>query len=194
MEKTMTGNTETDRIGRGSWLRTASWAAAALILLLPLAAMQITNQVVWTASDFAFAAVLLFVPLSLYELVARKTGNTAYRAGVALALVGAFVIVWGSGAVGITDSNADMLYFLALVVGFVGTLVARFRSSGMARAMGATALSLALAGVIALGAGVVPAPTSAVEVSGMTGFFVALFVGSAMLFREAARGSDRATK
>lgn len=187
--KTMAENVN-DEGGRraGPW-RKAVWAAAALVLLLPLVAMQFSDEVQWSVGDFVFAGVLLFVPLGLYEFVAKKTGDPAYRTGVATALVAAVLLLWLSGAVSITDSEAEGLYFLALVVGAVGALVARFRPHGMARAMFATALALASAGVIALASGAVPAYNSAFEVLGITGVFVVLFTGSALLFREAARGT-----
>ena len=46
-----------ERIGRngerrGSVWRIAAWGLAGLILLLPLVAMQFTDEVEWTASDF----------------------------------------------------------------------------------------------------------------------------------------------
>jgi hypothetical protein len=58
----------------------------------------------------------------------------------------------------------------------------------MARALLATALAQALVAIIALIAGKHEAPvSSASEILGLTGIFVALFVGSALLFRHAAR-------
>jgi hypothetical protein len=57
----------------------------------------------------------------------------------------------------------------------------------MAGAMLATALAQALVTMIALISGIVPAHNSASEIVGINGFFVALFIGSALLFREAAR-------
>lgn len=58
----------------------------------------------------------------------------------------------------------------------------------MARAMLAMALAQALVGAVALIAGMVPAYNSALEILGLTGLFVALFVGSAWLFRKSALG------
>lgn len=184
----MEGNAENGGVPPMSRWRLAAWVAAALLLLANFVAMQFTDEVNWTASDFVFAGVLLFVPLGIYELVARKTGNTAYRTGVGIALVAALLILWSSGAVGIADSEADLMYFLALAVGVIGAFVARFRPQGMSRAMFATALGLAAAGVIALAAGMVPAHNSTFEILVITGPFVALFVGSALLFRVAAHG------
>jgi len=90
--------------------------------------------------------------------------------------------------VGITDSDADLMFLWVPAVGIIGAIIARFQPRGMARAMFATALAQALVAVIALIAGIVPAYNSAFEVLGITGFYVALFVGSALLFRHAARG------
>lgn len=184
----MAGNAENGGGRRGSRWRMAAWAVAALILLLPLVVMQFSDNVNWTASDFVFAGVLLFGSLGIYELVARKTEDTLYRYAVGVAVAAAFLLIWVNGAVGITDSDADGMYLGVLAVGFIGALLARFRPQGMALAMFATALALVSVSVIALVAGIVPAYNSAFEILGITGFYITLFVGSALLFREAARG------
>ena len=46
--------------------------ATAFLLLLPLLAMQFTDEVVWDLADFAVAGALLFGAGLTYELVARK--------------------------------------------------------------------------------------------------------------------------
>lgn len=183
----MTADAETGT-GRGwnRW-RIAAWGIAALILLLPLVAMQVTDEVVWTVSDFVFAGVLVLsvgIPL---ELTVRKTGDAAYRAAAGVALVGAFLLVWINAAVGITDSDADGMYLGVVALGIVGAIVARFRPRGMARVLVATALAQAMTGVIVLVAGVVPAHNSPLKILAISGVFVVLFVGSALLFQEAAR-------
>jgi hypothetical protein len=167
--------------------RLAAWAAAALILVAPWVAMQFTDEVNWTASDFVFAGALLFGALGAYELAVRWTGNTVYRAAAGVALAAAVLLLWVNAAVGITDGAADAMYAGVPAVGILGAIVARFQPRGMARAMFATALAQASIGVVALAAGMVPAFNSAFEILGITGFFAALFVGSALLFREAAR-------
>ena len=43
-------------------------SAAGLLLLLPLVAMQFTNEVNWTFSDFLVAGILLFGTGGLIEL------------------------------------------------------------------------------------------------------------------------------
>jgi hypothetical protein len=164
--------------------------ATAFILLLPLSAMQITDEVAWNVADFAVAGVLLVGTGLTYSLAARKAGNMAYRAAVGVALATAFILLWLMGAVGILGEDgdpADLMYFGVLAVGIVGAVIARFRPHGMARALLAAALAQALVAVIALIAGKHQAPISSVyEIVGLNGFFVALFIGSAWLFRRAA--------
>lgn len=188
----MQGYAENGDMRRMSGWRIAAWIGATLFLLAMYVAMQLTEDVDWSAGDFVFAGVLLFGSLGAYEAAARMTGNTAYRAGVGVGIAGAFLLIWINGAVGITDSGADALYLGVVAVGIIGAFLARFRPEGMARAMFAAALGQALVGVIALIAGIVPAHNAVLEILGITGLFVALFAGSALLFRAAAREkSDR---
>ena len=157
--------------------------ATAFILLIPLLAAPS-----WTLADFIFAGALIFGTGLTYVLVRRKAGNIVYRSAVGVALAAGFLLVWGNAAMGITDSDADLMFLLWVpTVGILGAIIARFQPRGMARAMFATALTQALVAVIALIARIVPAYNSAFEVLGITGFYVALFVGSALLFRHAGR-------
>jgi len=180
----MAGNQE-NRVGqRGSRWRIAAWTTAALVLLVPLIAMQFTDEVAWDVADFAIFGALIGGAGIAFELAARKTGNAAYKTGVGLALAATFLLIWVNGAVGIIgneDNDANLMFYGVLAVGFIGALIARFESQGMARAMIATAGAQVLVFVIALAAG-----------WGFTGpitfFFLAFWVGSARLFQNAARG------
>jgi hypothetical protein len=161
--------------------------ATAFILLLPLLAAP-----AWTLFDFVFASALIFGTGLTYVLVARKGGNIAYRAAVGIALAAAFLLVWLTSAVGIIgseDNNANSMYFGVLAVGIIGALISRFQPHGMARALLATALAQALVAVIALiiGLGSPWSPPGVLGTLILNGFFAALFVGSALLFRYAAR-------
>ena len=189
--KTMEAITQDGGGRRGSRWRIAAWTAAALILLLPLIAMQFTDEVVWDVTDFAFFGALLVGVGVTFELAARKTGNTAYRSAVGVALAAAFILVWVNGAVGIVgseDNDANLMYYGVLAVGLIGAFVARFQPRGMARALFATALAQVLVAVIALIAGLGSPWSGPLEILVLNGFFVALFVGSAWLFRCAAHG------
>ena len=189
----MAENTENGGGGRGSRWRIAGWlTAVALIVLVPLVAMQVTDEVNWSVADFAFAVVLVGGVGFTYELAARKTSNTAYRAAVGVALAAALLLVWITLAVGIIgseDNDANLMYGGVLAIGVIGTLIARFQPHGMARALFATAVAQALVGVIALVAGLgSTGPIWPRDVLFLTGFFAALWVLSAALFQHAARG------
>jgi hypothetical protein len=187
----MAGNTEMDGRRHGSRGRMAVWSAAALMLLLPLFAMQITDEIKWDAADFAIFGAMLAAACGTFELAARMTGDTLYRAAVGVAVVGAFILVWinlAVGLIGSEDDPANLMYGGVLAVAIIGAFIARFRPHGMARALAATALAQALVGVIALAAGFgSTAPYFPEAIVFLTGFFAGLWLISAWLFRKAAR-------
>lgn len=161
------------------------------ILSLPAVAMQMSDTVDWGLADFAFAAALPGGTGLALELAARRAGNVAYRSAVGVALAAALllvVLVVAVGVIGETGDRADLMYVAVLAVGIVGAILARFRPEGMARTLLAMALVQALVAAIALIAGKHEAPISSVsEIVGLNGIFVGLFIGSAWLFRRAAR-------
>ena len=73
----------------------------ALLLLLPLIAMQFTKEVNWTLSDFVVAGVLLFGTGLICELAIRKIKNTKYRIVTIIAVLLVLLLVWAELAVGI---------------------------------------------------------------------------------------------
>jgi hypothetical protein len=161
------------------------------MLLLPLFAMQVTGEVDWDVADFAILAAMLGGVGGTYELAARKAANTAYRAAVGIALVAVFILIWMNLAVGIIggeDNPANVMYGGVLAVGIVGAIIVRFQPQGMARALVATALAQALVALIALIAGLGSTEANWPDVViTVTGFFTALWLASAWLFRKAAR-------
>jgi hypothetical protein len=187
----MAGNTETTGGRRGTRWRIAVWGAAAFLLLLPLVAMQFTDEVNWDETDFIVFGAMLAVACGTYELAARMTGNTAYRAAIGTAVAAAFILVWMNLAVGIIgneDNPANLMFGAVLAVGIIGSVIARFQPHGMARALVAMALAQALVAVIALIAGSGSTGSSwPWDILFLTGFFAALWLISAWLFRKAAR-------
>ena len=153
--------------------------------------MQFTEEVHWDLFDFVVMGGLLFGVGLAYELVARRSGNTVYRIAFGVGLVAAFLLAWVNGAVGIIGNEnqpANLMYGAVFAVGFIGSLVARFKPRGMAHTLFAAALVQLSVPVIALiiwpqiswgGAGIV-------GVFVLNAFFAALFVVSALLFRHAA--------
>lgn len=166
------------------------WSTAAP-LLLPLLAMQFTNEVNWGLADFVAFGAMLVCACGTYELAARMTSNKAYRAAVGVAVAAAFTLVWINLAVGIIgseDNPANLMHGGVLAVGIIGAIIAHFQPHGMARALVATALAQMLVAVIALLAGLGDPWSGPLEILALNGFFAAIFVGSAWLFRRAAYG------
>lgn len=143
----------------------------------------------WTLGDFIFAFVVLFGTGMTYELIARKMNNKTYRFAVGLAVGTALLLVWINAAVGIIgDGDLDSpngMYFGVLAVGIISAFITRFKPQGMARALFATALAQALVAKIALiyFSSAEPGP---LRILAVNGFFVLLWVGSALLFRRAS--------
>lgn len=170
-------------------------AVTGFILLLPLLAMQFSDEVVWDVADFAVAGALLFGAGLAYALVARRAGSTVYRAALGLAVVTAFLLVWTNLAVGLIgseDNPANLLYIGVVAVGLVGAVRARFRPRGMALALFVTALAQALVPVFALmiwkpNVSSGEAQSGIVQVLPVHALFVMLFVASGLLFRRASR-------
>jgi hypothetical protein len=167
--------------------RLGVWAiVVAAVLMIPLWA-----DWPWTGSDFVFGAVVLFGSAAVYELIARRSGNSAYRFAVGIAVVAALLLIWINAAVGIIGEpgGPNVMYLGVLAVGFIGALIARFRSHGMARALFAMAIVQMLVPVVALAVAkpqITMEPPGVVGVFALNAFFAMLFVGSALLFRRAS--------
>jgi predicted membrane channel-forming protein YqfA (hemolysin III family) len=164
----------------------------AALLMVPLVAMQFSSEVNWSVFDFIVAGTLLAGTGVAYELVARRGSNFAYRAAVGLALGSALFLVWSNLAVGLIGSEnnrANLMYLGVLAVGIAGAALARLQPRGMVRTLLAMAVAQGVIGVIALAFRLDPRPLQIVEVNG---FFIVLFVASALLFRVAAREQPRA--
>lgn len=160
------------------------------ILLIPLIAMQFTHEVVWTLSDFLFAGTLIFGSGLTYKLVTRESEKLIYRAAVGAALATGFILVWANDAVGIIGTEANpinLAYYGVLLIGLVGTSISRLQPKGMSVTMIITALAQAMVTIIALLGGYYQSPPSSViEILGVNGFFILLWIGSAIIFRFAA--------
>ena len=163
----------------------------ALLLLIPLIAMQYSNEVNWTLSDFVIMGSILLGVALTYELIARRSEKTVYRVAFGVGLAGAFLLFWVNGAVGIIGNEgqpANLVYGGVFIVGFVGSLLARFKPLGMARTLFASAFAQMLIPVIALLIWPPPNTSWAPSVFGvfvLSAFFAMLFVISALLFRRA---------
>ncbi len=163
---------------------------AGLILLLPLIAMQFTDEVNWSLGDFIIAFGLLFGAGLTYQLIARKAEDIFYRTAVGIAVGTALFLVWANLAVGIIGNEnnpANLMYYGVLAVGIIGAVLARFQPRGMALALVATAVAQTLVTVIALIAGL----TDSMGTLLITAIFLVLWLASAWLFRKSGEEALR---
>lgn len=72
-----------------------------LILMVPLIAMQFSDEVDWRLFDFIIMGALLFGTGAAFVLAARKVQSTKKRIIVGAILLVAFLLVWAELAVGL---------------------------------------------------------------------------------------------
>ena len=77
------------------------FTATAIILLIPLIAMQFTDEVNWTLSDFLVMGFLLISTGLLFELIIRNVSKINWRIALSLVLLLLFFLIWAELAVGI---------------------------------------------------------------------------------------------
>lgn len=158
-----------------------------LLLMVPLIAMQFTQEVNWSVSDFIIMGALLFTTGSALVMIMRYAANLANRLAFASAIGSTFLLVWVNLAVGLIGGgpNAGNLMYIGVVgVALVGTYLSSFTAKGMGRAMIATAIAIVLVAVIAILTGMQNYPGSSVEeIIGVNAFFAFLFIVSGLMFR-----------
>jgi hypothetical protein len=165
--------------------RLIGWAAPVGLLTIPLIA-----RFPWTAADFVVAGTMFAVVGGTFELAVRASGNPSYRTGAAIALATAFLIVWINLAVGVIgneDNPLNLMFFGVIAAALVGSIIARFRADGMARAMTVAAVLQGLIGIavfiLDLGRG---EPPGAGGLLVLIEFFACTWLLSAWCFRKAA--------
>ena len=99
--KTMTGNGEFGERPSVTKRMIVVLLATAMVLLVPLVAMQFTKEVNWDLFDFAVAFGLLAGTGTVYVMSTRKVKNTMHRMVVGGVLSLALCLVWVELAVGI---------------------------------------------------------------------------------------------
>ncbi|ALM09311.1 membrane protein [Sediminicola sp. YIK13] len=78
--------------------------AVSSLLLIPLLAMQFTEEVHWTFSDFLVAGALLMGTGLMVDFTLRKVAQTKYRIAICVAIVIGLLLIWAELAVGIFGS------------------------------------------------------------------------------------------
>ncbi|WP_018126637.1 hypothetical protein [Balneola vulgaris] len=80
------------------------FAGVAILLMIPLVAMQFTTEVVWTFSDFLIMGVLLSLVALGCEAVLRKVTGFKQRFALLFTILTVFFLIWAELAVGIFNS------------------------------------------------------------------------------------------
>ena len=88
-------------VGAARLWRIVAWGSAVLLILLPLLAMQVTDQVNWGVFDFVAAAMLIGGVGLGWELALRMSHDRTWRVAIAMTLAAAFLLIWAELAVGI---------------------------------------------------------------------------------------------
>jgi len=172
--------------GAGFWnrWRIAGWSVPAILLTLPA-----ILDFPWSAFDFVVMGVLLGLVGLAIELAFRASGSAAYRIAAGAAVLAGFFLVWinlAAGIIGDEDNPWNLMYFALILITLAGAVGAGFRPNGMARALFVAAGMQAVVSVVAvMVAG--DAPPGPVGVAMLNLFFLMMFLGSAGLFRLAAR-------
>ncbi|PHR48070.1 MAG: hypothetical protein COA32_05970 [Fluviicola sp.] len=76
-------------------------SAVIILLLIPFVAMQFTNGVNWSSSDFVIMGILLTGTGLLLEFSLRKIKTVKYRLMVSGIIIFLFLLVWVELAVGV---------------------------------------------------------------------------------------------
>ena len=153
--------------------------------------MLFTDEINWVEAA-AYCFILLAVGGACELARALHKRSRVYRWAAGIGLVGAFLLFWANGAVGIIgseDNPANLMYGAVFLAGLIGSLLSRLKPRGMAITLFTAAVIQMLVPVFALL--VWPAQASwgqagVIGVFMINVFFALLFVVSSLLFRRAS--------
>lgn len=72
-----------------------------LILLIPAIAMQFTDDVKWTLSDFIIMGLLIFTAGTVYVFGSRQAKNLKHKVMIGLCIAAVLIAIWIELAVGV---------------------------------------------------------------------------------------------
>ncbi len=159
----------------------------AVFLMIPLTAMQFSEDVNWSLFDFILAWTILVGSGMTYKLVARTFNSSSFRLGVGLAVGTSLVLVWinlAVGFIGSEDHPANLMYFMIILLGFTGAILSQFRPKGLSLTMFGMAAGQFLVPVIAYVIWRPELTIGVLKIFLVNFFFVLLYIASAMQFRK----------
>lgn len=173
-------------LSQARFWRILTWGGSAFLLLLPAVAMQFTDEVQWTGSDFAIAAAMLGSVCLALEGLIRVSPDPWFRFASAIALLTALMLTWANAAVGMIGAESNpqnRVFILVVLLAVMGSLITGFRAKGMAQTMLFTGLLQALIAVVAY-------LSAWGNIFAISAPFVLLWWSAAMLFRVAAANTS----
>lgn len=75
----------------------------ALMLSIPLIAMQFSDEVDWRLPDFIIIGALFIGTGLIYDFAIKRVQNTGHRFLIAVVIISVFLLIWTHLAVGIID-------------------------------------------------------------------------------------------
>lgn len=164
------------------------------IMLVPLMAMQFTNEVNWDITDFLVGGTLFLVTGLSYEVVATKAANKIYRTAIGLGLFTSLLLIWINLAVGLIGSEnnpANWMYAAVLGVVYGGAFASRLKVETMVWVMCAAAVSQILVAFIAIIAGWGQEGANwPWSIVGINLIFASMWLGTAGLFERASKNQN----
>lgn len=163
------------------------------VLLIPWVGMRFSDEINWTLSDFTILGFVLGAIGLFYEGVVRRSKRIPYRLGWIMAILGAFLLLWVNGAVGLIgneDQEANVLYGAVLIIILIGATLSRFTSMGMSMTMFLAAGIQMIVPIVALMIWPPSEISWAPSVFGVfliSAFFAFLFFLSGLLFNRSYR-------
>jgi hypothetical protein len=156
------------------------------LLIIPMLGNRFVDGWNWTLFDFVWAGTLIFLTGLTYIFISKKANSSLYKKALALSIGAGFILIWINAAVGIIgeDNGSNLLYFGALLIGFISAALMKFESKGMSRALFITALLVFLIPFIALLIGIKDFSPSLLKVFALNTFFALVFLGSGLLFKQ----------
>src|SRR6185312_15539418 len=169
--------------------RPVFWISAITIslLLIPLIAMQFTNEVNWNVFDFIIMGSLIFGTGFLFYVMTRRSSNFIFRLAISIAILSSFLLIWVNLAVGLIGSGptiANLMYIGVFVILIGGTYISKFTPQRLQWVMFISAIALIIFAIIQLSGEMYKYPgSSVVEILAVNAFFAALFLCAGLLFR-----------
>lgn len=159
------------------------------ILMIPLIAMQFTDEVNWSPFDFMIMGILIFGTGVVYEWIASRGNDKLYRIAVSIAVFTAFLLTWINMAVGIIGSDkneVNLMYFSLIPIGLAGALLVKFKANGMAMvAFGLAAVQMIIP-IIAFMINKPDFDPGVAAVFAINAVFSMLFICSGLIFKRSA--------